>query len=127
MSKTQSIIQQLETEVHDKIKFVLAFMDTSECPESDKQDLIIALDRIATVTAKPVKSWENQVKKNLDAVGGDFTDQSNGYHYWYKLTNRKAFDTTKARSTLESLDYHIDDFYSVSESKSLQFEKISQD
>ncbi len=123
MSKTPQTIQLL-ADIQDKIGYVKAYLDSSECPESDKQDLIIELGRISTITAKPVASWEKNLKAMLEVNNGDFTDESNGYHYFWKTQNRTTFDADKAKSKLVELDYVIDDFMKSTTAKSLQFEKV---
>ena len=107
--------------IQDKIKHISVFLESTECPESSKQEIMNELKRISKITAKPVDAWET-INKNIINVQGTF--EKDGYKYYYKKVYSSNFDANKAKSTLIALKYKIDDFMKSSVSNTLKTEKI---
>jgi hypothetical protein len=112
---------QLLTDIQDRLIAVKAYIESSHFTNSQAQNIMTELERVEVLASKPVEAWKKQVKANLETRGN--YDEF-GYSYSYKIGNRSIFDTDKAKSTLKSLDYNVDDFIKSTQSKTLQIQKL---
>jgi hypothetical protein len=117
MSETYKLASQIENLANALFR---ANADDKISPD-ELAEAVDSLKRGQKLLKSIVEGFEKPVKEILK------TQESfviNNRKYFYKVTTKKVFDTDKAKVTLESLDYSLEDFTKLQQSKSLDFELI---
>lgn len=90
-------------------------------PEALTADCLESLETISKLAEKLAEEIRKPAKEalefNLEYISGN-------KKFYYKKTESRVFDAEKAKSTLESLEYSLQDFEKVQTRKTLLFTTI---
>lgn len=114
-------INHLSAAIQGKLQELTALIDKLDAGEQTA--LIIELKRISKLASKPVDDFEKSIKKVVD-MSTDYQFTNQNWKFWYKISNRKLFNQEKALDTLSMLKYNTDDFYKITEAKTLLYERL---
>jgi hypothetical protein len=110
-------IKELQT-IQDKLTLINAYLET-HIHYDDKISLIDEMKIIEALSGKINKENDKEIKRLID-ISFVSNIVLGSYKYSCKIKTAKVFNSEKAKSTLQLLNYHIDDFYVDQERRYLE-------
>jgi predicted RNA-binding protein YlqC (UPF0109 family) len=90
-------------------------------PDQLTVDSLETLKTISKLADKMVENIEKPIKQILE---NQDTLEINNKKFYYKISTSKVFDSDKAKATLESLEYSLEDFTKLQNRKTLIIENL---
>jgi hypothetical protein len=115
MTDTQKLLHTIDNQITALYK---AYQDNKITLDELMNELSI-IERISLTIQKIEKDITKSIKDGLELTDEFQVGQRK---YYYKDTTASVFDTKKAKSTLESLDYNLEDFTTLQFRKKLTYE-----
>lgn len=102
--------------IENQINAVFRMRQDGKITDNEFVEVYNSLQRSQKLLAKMIKEFEKNIKQGLE-----LTDRItvNNYEFYFKTVQKKVFDNSKAKKTLENLNYSLEDFYTIQKSKTL--------
>ena len=115
MTDTTKLLQAVDNQLTALYK---AYQDNKITLDELMSELSI-IERISLTIQRVEKDINKSIKDGLELTDEFTVGQRK---YYYKESTASVFDTKKAKSTLESLEYNLDDFSTLQFRKKLTYE-----
>lgn len=115
MTDTQKLLQHVDNQLTAIHK---AYQDQKITLDEIMSELSV-IERISLTIQKIEKDINKSIKDGLE-LNSEITVASR--RYYYKESTASVFDTKKAKDTLKSLEYNLDDFTTLQLRRKLTYE-----